>query len=238
MIIDEFLSIYKDDEHCQRQLIEQFLQATNDIIELKELRDFVENNVFGFGEREFYAMHKMIVDSINKKEIIFLEIGVFRGQILALYGILENLCNKNIRIIGISPLDSTDGHWESNYALDISIIHDRFYLKHPELIVGLSTDDNVIEKVRLIPLDILYIDGGHTFDVVISDIKNYSPLVVPGGYLVIDDSANNLKCCFNGKFWGISDVSNAVDSLLPPNTENHKWQYIGNIIHNRIWRRL
>jgi hypothetical protein len=237
MTLKEFKEQYSDTPEHHKKISDLFIEETNSIPKLKELRDFVESHVFGFGEREFYYMHKIIVESFEKKVLNFLEIGVFRGQTLALYRILEKLCDKKIIITGITPLDSTDGHWESDYLKDITLLHQTFNLKQPKIIEGLSTDQMIIDDCQKLKLDILYIDGGHTKEVVHSDIINYSPLVVEGGYLIIDDSANNLHGCYNGRFWGIKDVSDTVDSLLPPSKENKEWLYIGNIIHNRIWKR-
>jgi len=213
--------------------IDLFLKEYEGIPEFVSLRTFVEENAFGFGEKQFYPMHKLLVEELGD-DISFLEIGVFRGQTLVLYGLLRELCSKNIEIIGITPLDSTDGHWESDYEFDIKYIHDKFKLPQPTIIKGLSTDPDVIKKATAV--DILYIDGGHTKEVVTSDIENYSGLVKKGGFLVIDDSANNIPGTINGYFWGIQAVSDVVDELLP-NTENNEWEYLGNIIHNRVWKR-
>jgi hypothetical protein len=238
MKLQEFKEKYQDTPEFQQETDALFIELVNNEHVLKELRDFVEQNAFGFGERSFYHLHRMMVESIEDKELTFLEIGVFRGQCTSLYGLFRELCNKNIRIIGVTPLDSSDGHWESDYALDIQIISDLFGLPYPEIIKGSSLEQETIYRCKDLILNILYIDGFHSFDAVVSDINNYSPLVKVGGYMIIDDSANNMKCCYNGRFWGIQSVSDGVDSLLPPVTENENWEYIGGIIHNRIWRRI
>lgn len=241
--ISEFKCICSDGlESSFNKISVDFKILTDSYPKLKELRDFVEQNAFGFGEREFLYMHKMVVDSFEKNELTMLEIGVFRGQVLTLYGLLRSLCNKTIDIVGLSPLNSTDGHWESDYKKDLEIISEKFNVPVPKILEGLSTDPNVFSICKYYYLqkgiDILYIDGGHTKEVVKSDIVNYSPMVNKDGYLIIDDSANNLSGCFSGKFWGIKDVSDTVDSILPPLTENNDWEYIGNVIHNRIWKRI
>lgn len=237
MNIKEFKNLPKDSCDHQRMITNLFLDEYLLVPEFVELRTFVEENAFGFGEKVFYPFHKMIIDDLFNN-IIFLEIGVFRGQTLALMGLLSNLCDKEMDIYGVTPLDSTDGHWESDYAKDIHTIHNKFNLTKPNLIVGLSTDHDIIHSCSSFELDVLYIDGGHTADVVTSDIVNYSPLVKKGGYMIIDDSANNIIGTYWGEFWGIQEVSDVVDSILPPTTENFQWEYIGNVLHNRAWKRI
>lgn len=238
MKLQEFKEKYQDTPEFQQETDALFVELVNNEPILKDLRDFVEQNAFGFGERSFLQLHRMLIQSFEQKDLTVMEIGVFRGQILSCWGLLKGLCKKDIRVIGVTPLDSSDNHWESDYALDIQIISDLFELPYPEIIKGSSLNKEVIEKCKDLSLNILYIDGFHSYDAVISDIKNYSPLVKVGGYMIIDDSANNMKCCYNGRFWGIQSVSDGVDSILPPITPNEEWQYIGNIIHNRIWQRV
>lgn len=222
----------------QQTKIDLFRKEYESVPEFVRLRTFVEENAFGFGEKQFYPLHKLLVDSLDSESINFLEVGVFRGQTLALYGILSELCDKVINIYGVSPLDSTDGHWESDYKKDIEDIHNKFMLPQPNIIEGLSQEQSVISQCGEMLYDIVYIDGGHTKEVVTSDIENYAPMVKKGGYLVIDDSANNIKGTINGFFWGIQEVSDVVDSLLPPKTENPDWEYIGNVVHNRVFIRV
>lgn len=229
--LKEIADNYQDVEHHHKQIHEYFCHETNKIPELKELRDWVESNIFGFGERSFYYMWKLIVDEMPK-EFTFLEIGVFRGQTLALIQILAKLAGKKAHIYGVTPLDNTDGHWDSDYAKDIETIHDKFALDHPNIIIGLSTDAKVINHVNLTTFDLVYIDGGHTYDVVKQDLQNYCHLATK--YLVIDDCANKFKLA-NGMFAGIEPVSKAVDEFLPPYTSNDKYTYLCNIVHNRIW---
>ena len=224
-------------QDTQKKISEYFIKKGAQIPEFVRLRKLVEKEVFGFGEFEFYYMHKMILDSLKGK-VTFCEIGVYKGQILALYRLMANLFNRDITTIGITPLDSTDGHIEADYLRDIHLLHDTFDLVYPIILKYNSTDPEMMDMAKNnFILDILYIDGGHTKEVVTSDIINYAPLVRSGGYLIIDDSANNMEGVYSGRFWGIQAVSNVVDTILPPKTENAEWEYIGNVIHNRVWKR-
>jgi hypothetical protein len=207
-----------------KELHDFYCQKTNEVPELKELRDFVEQNAFGFGERSFYWMWKLIVDKMPK-HFSFLEIGVFRGQTLALIQMLANLADKECDIYGITPLDTTDGHWESNYKADIRLIHEKFNLKHPIIIKGLSTDENIIDLITERPFDIVYIDGGHSYEVAKSDILNYAPLAT--NTLVIDDCCNDLDIPY-GMFPGIQSVTDAVRDTIK---QTHSY----NVVHNKVW---
>jgi len=204
---------------------------------LKSYRDWIEANAFGFGERCFLWMWKRIIDQMPI-DFTFLEIGVFRGQILAIVEYLAISSGKYVERYGITPLDSSDGHWESDYLSDIMQLHEQFKIhEHFVLLKGSSTEPRIIELARSKPeLNILYIDGGHAYDVVRSDIEHYAPLVKPGGYLVIDDCNNRLDMP-DGYFRGIESVSKAVDEVFPPFTKNDDWEYIGSVVHNRILRR-
>lgn len=60
-----------------------------------------------------------------------------------------------------------------------------------EYIQGSSHDNAVFNRLRIAlrgnGIDILFIDGGHSFDDVIQDFNMYSGLVKAGGYIVFDD---------------------------------------------------
>lgn len=58
----------------------------------------------------------------------------------------------------------------------------------PLFIQGDSTSQEIIEKVEEhAPYDFLWIDGGHTWEIVKTDWDNYSPMVRPGGLVGIHD---------------------------------------------------
>lgn len=238
MNLQEVKSIWRDDRETHQLINETFTELVNADPELKAFRDFVEGNndtpvkIFGFGERSFLWLWKILVDEMPD-DFKFLEIGVFRGQILALVRLLSKY--KWPSIIGVTPLDSTGGHWESDYASDIKYLHEFFNLQQPTIKKGLSTDPEIIHDVkRMYPgYDIVYIDGGHEYPVAHSDLITYSPMVKLGGYLVIDDCANKYDLPY-GYFRGIESVSRAVDELLP----NEEFKEMFSVVHNRVFQRV
>lgn len=243
MTIEEFKSFPKDSEYDQKFITALFTELTNSIPKLKEFRDKVEKEVWGFGERAFLSMYKMILESVDSEIDILpkkcLEIGVYKGQILVAWKIISEIIGMYVDVYGITPLDSTDGHIESDYLNDIHRLHDYYGCEYPKIIKGQSQDPNIVSTAKKnMPYDVLFIDGHHGYEEVKEDLRNYPQMVKKGGYLIIDDSANYIKGTYWGAFWGIESVSKAVDELLPPKTQNNDWEYIGNVVHNRIWRRI
>lgn len=225
--IKEVQSIWQDTPETHKLINETFTEKVNADPKLKAYRDWIEEKIFGFGERSFLWMWKLLIDEIPAPE--FLEIGVFRGQILGLIRLLS----PKASITGITPLDNTGGHWESDYAADIKLLHTAFKLKQPKIIKGLSDDDEVLTEAGKKEYDIIYIDGGHSYEVARHDIYRYSSFVKVGGYLVIDDAGNKFNMP-DGYFKGIEAVSKAVDELLP----NEYYEEVFNVMHNRVFKRI
>ena len=219
------------------ELVKEYTDKVNADKELKAYRDWIEANAFGFGERCFLWMWNEIVKKMPN-EFTFMEIGVFRGQILAIVSLLAERHGKKVRRIGITPLDTSDGHWESDYEADIIRLHDVFNIKDDYELIRLdSTNPNAIKLASQNPPDVLYIDGGHTYEVVKSDLTHYLPILKVGGTLVIDDCNNAIPMPW-GYFQGIQSVSVAVDEVLPREGSNEYWKHELNLVHNRVLTKL
>lgn len=219
------------------ELVKDYTDKVNADKELKAYRDFIEQNAFGFGERCFLWMWNDIVKKMPQ-EFTFMEIGVFRGQILAIVSLLAKRHGKKVRRIGITPLDTSDGHWESDYEADIIRLHDVFNIPDDYELIRLdSTNPNAIKLASQNPPDVLYIDGGHTYEVVKSDLTHYLPILKVGGTLVIDDCNNAIPMPW-GYFQGIQSVSIAVDEVLPREGITEYWKHELNLVHNRVLTKL
>ncbi len=234
--LKELQEVWKNSEEYNVKVNKQFESNLLQFPHLNGLRVFVEQNVYGFGERSFYYMWKLIIQEMPVK-FSFLEIGVFRGQTLVLVSMLSEMLDRQADITGLTPLDSTGGHWVSDYQQDIETLHGIFHQKQPTIIKGLSTDKKAICQAGQKQYDIVYIDGGHTFDVVQSDLEVFPSMVKKGGILVIDDCCNSFQMPF-GYFTGIADVSRAVDKVLPPVTDSQEFEFLFNVVHNRVYRKL
>jgi len=236
MTLKEYSQDWVDTPEFHSLIHDTFTRFMEDTPKLREHRLWVKSNHFGFGEDSFHWLHKLIVDEMPN-EFNFLEVGIFRGQTLSLCKLLADMSGKKVKRYGVSPMDSSDGHWESDYFLDVSLIHQQFNLKKDYTIYhGSSTDTNIIEKaIATEPYDILYIDGSHKYEDVVSDLANYPQMVKQGGYLLIDDAANRLNMKF-GFFQGIQPVSDALYEW--EQTEiGREFEFVFNVVHNMLYRR-
>ena len=148
------------------KLINETLTAqTNANPRLKALRDFVEQHAYGMGERSFLAMWELILKECREFPVL-MEIGVHRGQILAAWRMIRT----DSVISGLSPFDGAEMGDMRNYKVDVIELFRQFDLEQPDfLIKGYSDDPLIIESFRNQnevneTLDVLYIDGGHSYE--------------------------------------------------------------------------
>jgi len=198
-------------------------------------------NTPGFGYLAFSWNWYLLVKSMPS-QFSFLEIGVYKGRILALIQLLSILFNKSVNIYGVSPLDTTGDKYSkydsTNYLDCIKESFSKFQLPftNTKLIQGLSQEQSAIETVKQQePYDIVFIDGCHDYDVVCLDIQNYSNMVKVGGYLVLDDASSLLPYACGGGFLGHDDVGRAVNTILIKDTRFIHLYAVG---HNRVWKRI
>lgn len=237
MTLQELKDNWIDEPNYHKTIHETFIENVNNDELLNQHRTWVEQNVFGFGERSFHWFWKLLIDEMPK-QFSFMEVGIFRGQILSLINVLSKSIGKKATVYGVSPLDNSDGHWDSDYETDVSTIHKQFNVADKYTIYkGLSTNENIIQQtLNIAPYDIVYIDGGHTTVVVTSDLTHYPNMVKKGGYLVIDDCCNNMSMPW-GFFQGISSVTNAV--LEWEKTEISKeFEFQFNVVHLKVYKRV
>lgn len=233
----EVQKFWNNDVETQKQLNEGFVARTNAVDELNAHRTWVEQHIFGFGERAFPWLWHLVVQELPKN-FTFLEIGVFKGQTLSLVKLLADMQGKKVKRYGVTPLSSEGGVWESDYRKDIETIHDQFKLtKDYNILEGLSEDPAIIERANKLKLDVLYIDGGHEERHITNDIVEYSHLVKPGGFMVIDDCCNSFSMPF-GYFTGIQAVTSVVDRMLPPAAQSDEWEFVFSVVHNRVYRKI
>lgn len=103
-----------------------------------------------------------------------IEIGVYKGGTLRLW---QTISARNAILVGVDSHDFTRGVFAQDN--DIS------------LVFGRSDSPGVIAKVKSIigiDVDLLFIDGEHTYGVVKSDYENYGSLVRPGGLIIFHDT--------------------------------------------------
>ena len=232
---------WEDNEANALALRDRFTELVNADEELAAHRTFIEQHAYGMGERCFHWLWKMIVDDMPN-EFHFLEVGVYKGQVLSLVRLLANRAGKKAHITGVTFLSSFAGitgkfpdYPDEDYRKYIEDLHDRFGLEQPNILVGDSTDPSLHSFVeRFGPLDLVYIDGCHEYDYVVNDLLFYPTRLREGGLLVMDDSANYMKQPW-GFFQGIEDVSRAARTVIEPDPQ---WVHLLALVHNRVWRRM
>jgi hypothetical protein len=154
----------------------------------------------GFGLPAFHAAWLYILKTYKPKYL--LEIGVYRGQTISLWQLIADKCDLDVEINGITPLinegDEVSNYLDIDYANDILIHFKKFRLNKPTICKGLSTDKHAIDFINSKKWDLIYIDGGHNFDVVLSDYYNSVSNLNKGGILCMDDSSLYLDMSIAG----------------------------------------
>jgi hypothetical protein len=260
--LDEFASYYAthgDTEATHQFIWHDFERRFRQNPMLVEQR---AQHTYGMGYNQFSWMWHLIVESLPAR-FSFLEIGVYRGQVIQLIALLAKMSYKQAKVVGCSTFDGrdiepkNDGSWgddrsqskDFDYVVDVRAAFARMELPQPHLVRGDSTDSETIAEVRKLgPYDVVFIDGGHTEQIVRSDLACYGRMVKPGGLLVMDDASCSLKLPSEPYIWpGVWSVANVVDKMLPPLGPNvwpdHdlqpiRWVHLGAVAHDRIWRRM
>jgi SAM-dependent methyltransferase len=159
---------------------------------IREHRNYFQSGQRGFGEDSFHIMWQALFEACRPKS--FLEIGVYRGQVLSLVSLLAQQARLDCRVCGVSPF-SPAGDSVSRYIRNLNYFEDTlanfraFSLPSPRLIRGSSTDPSVIREFSSNSWDWVYIDGNHEYVVAKQDFLNCSRCLSPGGKIILDDSA-------------------------------------------------
>lgn len=221
---------WQDTPETHKRIKSELIAMVEAEPQLSEHRNFIEGHVFGFGDRAFWGLWKLIMAELPA-EPKMLEIGCFKGATLSVWQLLNPECV----VYGVTPLDATGIDWEGDYAKFIGDIHDRFEQKQPTIIKGLSESEWVIsEALAHSPYDVVYIDGGHEKHHIDNDMQHYAPMVKTGGYLVIDDCCNDLHLEW-GEFQGIDPVTNGVVEYMAQYGD--EWEFICSVVHIKVYKR-
>lgn len=241
IVLEEY---YTDSPEKHVRIWSGMKQLVNEHALLKAHRDFVVQYGWGYGNRAFHWMWNILVENAPE-DFKFLEIGVFMGQTVSLVSLLNRLHNKKGSVYGITPLSSSGDKYATHPNIDyenaIMTIYGRFGLtaEDLEILQGYSNDQQIIDRAeQLGPFDLVYVDGCHDYEVVVSDLTYYSKMVKLNGYLVVDDASNNLNIPDNLirlNWKGLPDVSKATDDVML-NHPNFKEVFA--VGHNRIFRRI
>jgi predicted O-methyltransferase YrrM len=174
-----------------------------------DILQHISNNMLGNTFHHHFHILYDLRSSISKEVINYVEIGAYCGASSCL--MLNHPQQVNVTSIDIGTF--TPG--------GVNTIHqnvEKFKLNHNkfELIVGDSHSSETLNtlKSKVSEIDILYIDGEHSYSSVIQDFNDYKDLVVSGGYIVFDDYLDtNMQ------------VKPAVDDII--NLLNNEFEVIG-----------
>lgn len=204
---------------------------------LREHRAWFSQADRGFGEDAFHAMWFMLMREFRPKTC--LEIGVYRGQTVSLWALIADILDFDCEVHGISPFSSA-GDAVSTYPEDIDYYSDtlesfrKFSSRPPAFLRALSTDPQAIDYISARSWDLIFIDGGHDYDVVLSDYHLARDHLAPGGLLVMDDSS--LYTDFRAPLF--SFAGHPGPSAVFSNIAVKELQFLGGVGHNNVLRKV
>ena len=204
---------------------------------IRKHRKYFCKEARGFGED---ALHSMWFTMLREfRPVRCLEIGVYRGQVLTLWGVVAREISYSCSIHGISPFSSV-GDNVSNYSDDIDYYSDTlefhrvFNLSEPNLLRALSTDRTAFDYIMAESWDLIYIDGNHDYDVALSDYFLCRDALSSGGLLVMDDSSLGTSY----KPLSFSFAGHPGPSRVVQERAMNEMNFLGGVGHNNVFRKL
>lgn len=148
-----------------------------------------------FNKDEAKALYEILRE--QQDHAVWVEIGVQFGRSTSIFA--EFVKEKQASFIAIDAW----GEDVSNEARNHVYEQIKKYGWEFNMIEGKSVD---IGRISTGLIDVLHIDGDHTFEGVSNDIKVWVPKVRPGGYILFDDYGHD----------SLPDVYKAVQQFLIP----------------------
>lgn len=186
----------------------------------KESLDMVNHIIKNMDGKSFHNHYHILFDICNdleKNNITYLEIGAYCGGSASLVSTNKNVTKVYSIDIG-NPISKETPIKNVN-----RFKHDNCYY---EYIQGDSMSNNVIDlvKSKIEKVDILFIDGDHTYNAVINDFNNYKDLVNEGGFIVFDDY--NDKKHSPQVFPAVNDIVKTLDT--------DEYEIIGSLVYDLL----
>lgn len=231
---EDFASSLRDPDSYYRRAFQDFHHTVTE--PLRKHRGYFQLERRGFGEDAFHTMWWRLFRKFQPAN--FLEIGVYRGQVLSLISLLAKIEATGCQVTGISPFSSA-GDSVSNYRTDIDYLQDtlanfkHFGLPEPELVNAYSTDQAALEVIRSRAWDMIYIDGNHDYDIVLKDWDVCSKALKPGGIVVLDDSG--LTTAYQPP--PFATAGHPGPSRLASEIDRAEFEEILQVGHNRVFRK-
>mgnify|MGYP000694307990 CR=1 FL=1 len=148
-------------------------------------------------DRRFLVEFLQLIDIKNPTLV---EIGTFMGGTATIFLTILDDC----KLIAID--NWSEGPYEPFASLKEAFEHHmRCFIEQGRVEV-IDGDSRDIGRNWNRPIDLLYIDGDHSYEVCSADIRNFTPWVRRGGYVFVDD-------------YDVPAVRRAVDELLLNNPD-------------------
>ncbi len=230
----DFAASIEDPDAFYRRAFQDFHRQLPQ--ELRDHRAYFQVERRGFGEDAFHTMWSLLFHTFPPSS--FLEIGVYRGQVLSLVALLAKLAGKNCPVTGISPFSSV-GDSVSVYRGGLDYREDtlknfrHFGLPEPNLVEAYSTDPKAVAEIEASSWDMIYIDGNHDYEIVVKDWEVCSRCVAPGGIIVLDDSG--LTTSYHPP--AFATAGHPGPSRLASEIKDGGFAEILQVGHNRVFRR-
>ncbi len=206
-------------------------------VELRKHRAYFDRNARGFGEDAFHVMWKLLLQEFQPAN--FLEIGVFRGQVISLISLWSRQNRISCEVWGISPFTGS-GDSTSSYRRDLDYYEDtlrnfdKFGLSHPKLLRASSTDPEALTRIASRTWDMIYIDGNHDYEVVLKDWEACSRSIKPGGIIVLDDSG--LTTAYRAPIFAMAGIDGP--SRVAKGIDRTRFREVLQVGHNRAFQKV
>lgn len=234
-----FSNEWENTTQANKTIYDYFESEVDNYDFLKKHCQVISNASLGYGEKPFRYLWLLLLAQLENSGK-FLEIGVYKGSILALSQMVAKELGIQLETYGLTPLDTTGDKYSiyanDDYDYGVSYVYHSLGvpLDHTSIIQGLSTDEKAKQSARENgPYDILYIDGGHDYVTVINDIDLCTEILKVGGLMVMDDASSLLSFDKSHPgFDGHREVGLAIrDRLDNDDTYTHLFA----CGHNRVW---
>ncbi len=204
---------------------------------IQQHRLYFSLNQRGFGEDALHGMWYTLLREFKPQKC--LEIGVYRGQVVTLWGLIAKELGFSCTIHGISPFspagDAVSTYLTNlDYQQDVIASNNHFDLPALNLLKAYSTDAVAQEYIKSQTWDLLYIDGNHDYEVVLADYILCRDALAPGGLLVMDDSS--LYTEFTPPRF--SFAGHTGPSRVMREVAMKELRFLGGVGHNNVFQRV
>jgi len=173
----------------------------------------------------FHVLHELITQNNFKT---YVEIGLGKG--LTVNYLLKNIQDPEFKMYGVDPF-MTYPELRENNAASLKFI--RTMHRNEGLVAGVVGDDKRFTLIKKMSddaaldfehesIDLVFIDGNHSYEYVLSDMENWTPLVRMGGVVAGHDYTQDPKSRY-------INVQKAVHEYA----DKHEYEIV--IAPNYVW---